>query len=143
MPCRAGLVFLMIVAGASNAAGSSAQQGDAYDIVLRGGRVIDPESGLDGVRTIGLRGGRIAAVTTRGIRGRDTVDVTGLVVAPGFIELHAHAPDSTNYRYFARDGVTSVLDLEGGVFPVEEWYAARAKGALLNYGAAVGHRDAR
>jgi dihydroorotase len=114
-----------------------------YDVVLRGGRVIDPESGLDGVRTIGIRDGRVAAVTTGRIRGRDTVDAAGLVVAPGFIELHAHAPDSTNYRYFAHDGVTTVLDLEGGVFPVAAWYAARTNGALLNFGAAVGHRDAR
>jgi hypothetical protein len=139
----AAFAFLVILAGASQVAGQGVAQGDAYDIVLRGGRVIDPESGLDGVRTIGIRGGRIAAVTRREIGGRDTVNVTGLVVAPGFIELHAHAPDSTNYRYFARDGVTTVLDLEGGVFPVGEWYAARTKGALLNYGAAVGHRDAR
>ena len=95
------------------------------------------------MRTIGIRAGKIAAVTRERIRGRDTVDVTGLVVAPGFIELHAHAPDSTNYRYFARDGVTTVLDLEGGVFPVADWYAVRRNGALLNYGAAVGHRDAR
>jgi dihydroorotase len=124
--------------------GRAAAQGDPlYDVVVRGGRVIDPESGLDGVRTIGIRDGRIAAVTTRNLRGRDSVDVRGLVVAPGFIELHAHSPDSTSYRYFAHDGVTTVLDLEGGVFPVAAWYAARTKGALLNYGAAVGHRDAR
>jgi dihydroorotase len=122
---------------------ASAQVDPPYDLVLRGGRVIDPESGLDAVRTIGIRNGRIAAVTTRSIRGRDSVDITGLVVAPGFIELHAHAPDSTSCRYFAHDGVTTVLDLEGGVFPVAAWYAARTKGALLNYGAAVGHRDAR
>ena len=114
-----------------------------YDVVIHSGRVIDPESGLDGVRTIGIRNGRIQVVTSRPLRGRTMVDATGLVVAPGFIELHAHAPDSINYRYFAHDGVTTVLDLEGGVFPVGAWYAARAGGALLNYGAAVGHRDAR
>lgn len=136
-----GLVAASLLGGAG--AGTAAQGDPLYDVVLRGGRVIDPESGLDGVRRIGIRNGRIAAVTMRNIRGRDAVDVTGLVVAPGFIELHAHAPDATNYRYFARDGVTTVLDLEGGVFPVAAWYDARTKGVLLNYGAAVGHRDAR
>jgi N-acyl-D-aspartate/D-glutamate deacylase len=133
-----GFVAISLLGGA----GAAAQGDPLYDVVLRGGRVIDPESGLDGVRRIGISNGRIAAVTTRNIRGRDSVDVTGLVVAPGFIELHAHAPDSTNYRYFAHDGVTTVLDLEGGVFPIAAWYAARTR-ALLNYGAAVGHRDVR
>lgn len=143
-PRRFTFALLALLAGASLGGGrAAAQGGPVYDIVLRGGRVIDPESGLDGVRTIGIRNGRIGAVTTRRILGRDTIDATGLVVAPGFIELHAHAPDSTSYRYFAHDGVTTVFDLEGGVFPVAAWYAARANGALLNYGAAVGHRDAR
>jgi hypothetical protein len=120
-----------------------AQGNPGYDLVIKGGRVIDPESGLDGVRTLGISGGRIAAIAEGTLRGRDSIDVVGLIVAPGFIEMHAHAPDSTNYRYFARDGVTTVLDLEGGVFPVAAWYDARSNGALLNYGAAVGLRDAR
>jgi hypothetical protein len=145
LPRRFMFALLAILAGSSlgGSGRAAAQDSPLYDVVLRGGRVIDPESGLDGVRTIGIRNGRVAAVTTGRIRGRDTVDVAGLVVAPGFIELHAHAPDSINYRYFARDGVTTVLDLEGGVFPVAAWYAARTNGALLNFGAAVGHRDAR
>lgn len=143
-PRRSTFALLALLTGSSFSGGRAAAQGGTlYDVVLRGGRVIDPESGLDGLRTIGIRNGRIASVTTRHIRGRDTIDATGLVVAPGFIELHAHTPDSTNYRYFALDGVTTVLDLEGGVFPVAAWYAERTRGALLNYGASVGHRGAR
>jgi N-acyl-D-aspartate/D-glutamate deacylase len=122
---------------------AAAQATPAYDLVLLGGRVIDPESGLDAVRNIGVRSGRIAAVTTSRIVGRDTVDVKGLVVAPGFIEIHAHTPDSASYRSFAYDGVTTVLDLEAGVFPVARWYADRARGELVNFGAAAGHRDMR
>lgn len=141
---RLSLAVLAVIAASGVAPNRAAPQGArVYDVVIRGGRAIDPESGLDGVRSIGIRDGRIQAVTARALRGRDTVDATGLVVAPGFIELHAHTPDSINYKYFAHDGVTTVLDLEGGVFPVAAWYAARANGVLLNYGAAVGHRDAR
>src|SRR5437879_1979750 len=63
-----------------------------YDRVILGGHVMDPASQLDAVRNIGITGGRIAVITTNAIRGRDTVDARGLVVAPGFIDLHAHGP---------------------------------------------------
>ena len=119
------------------------QQLPLYDVALRGGRVIDPESGLDAVRNVGIRNGRIAAIITGSLRARDTIDVSGLVVAPGFIDLHVHAMDSASFRYLVRDGVTTALNLEGGVFPVAAWYATWEKGALINYGAAVAHGGAR
>lgn len=114
-----------------------------YDTVLAGGHVMDPESGLDGVRNVGIRSGRIAAISERPLQGRTSVDVKGLVVAPGFIDLHSHGQDDENYRYKARDGVTTALELEVGVSPVKEWYAARAGRALINYGATSGHIPAR
>src|SRR5579862_6682475 len=117
--------------------------GQEYDIVLTGGRVIDPESGLDAVRNVGIRSGKIAAVSSRALQGRTKVDVTGLVVAPGFIDLHSHGQDDENYRYKARDGVTTALEMEVGVSPVKEWYAARDGKALINYGATSGHIPAR
>ncbi len=70
-----------------------------YDRVVLGGHVMDPASGLDAVRNIGLTGGRIAVITTEAIRGRDTVDARGLVVAPGFIDLHAHGQTAETYRF--------------------------------------------
>jgi N-acyl-D-aspartate/D-glutamate deacylase len=116
---------------------------DEYDVVIRGGRVVDPESGLDAVRDIGIEGGRIAAVSATPLEGRITIDATGLVVAPGFIDLHYHGQDAANYRYAALDGVTTALELEIGTADVAAWYAARAGGQLINYGVSAGHPPVR
>src|SRR5208282_1762465 len=110
-----------------------------YDVVLLNGRVMDPESGLDAIRSVGINGHTIAAISQRPLQGRTTIDAKGLVVAPGFIDLHSHGQEDENYRYKARDGVTTALELEVGVSPVTPWYAAREGKALINYGATVGH----
>ena len=86
---------------------TNAGDGRNYDIVILGGRVMDPETELDAVRNVGIVGGEIAVVTTADISGRDTVDATGLVTAPGFIDLHAHAQDSVSNRLQALEVVTS------------------------------------
>jgi dihydroorotase len=114
-----------------------------YDIVLRGGRVLDPESGLDAVRDVGITGRTIAAVSATPLHGRTEVDVAGLVVAPGFIDLHSHGQTPEAYRFKAMDGVTTALELEAGASPIDAWYAARADRALINYGASSGHIPAR
>jgi len=114
-----------------------------YDIVLQRGRVMDPESGLDAVRSVGITGKKIVAISTRALRGKVEVDANGLVIAPGFIDPHSHGQTSENYRYKAMDGVTTALELELGVSPVSEWYAARAGKALVNFGASAGHIPAR
>ena len=101
-----------------------AQVNGDFDLVLLNGRVMDPESELDGVRNIGIQGGRIVAVSVDPLRGQNTVDVDGLVIAPDFIDLHAYGQDAKSRRFQARDGVTTALDMEGGVFPVASWYAA-------------------
>ena len=110
-----------------------------YDIVLQRGRVLDPESGLDAVRSVGIKGKTIVAISSRPIRGKIEIDAAGLVVAPGFIDLHSHGQTPENYRYKAMDGVTTALELEVGVSPVSEWYAAREGKALVNFGASAGH----
>ncbi len=110
-----------------------------FDIVLANGRVMDPESDLDAVRHIGIRAGKIAAVSVRPLRGRTVVDAKGLVIAPGFIDLHSHGQDDENYRYKARDGVTTALEMEVGVSPVAAWYTQRDGNSLINFGASVGH----
>jgi N-acyl-D-aspartate/D-glutamate deacylase len=114
-----------------------------YDIVISNGRVLDPESGLDGIRNIGIIGHRIAAISTAPLTGKTLVDATGLAVSPGFIDLHSHGQDPENYRFKAMDGVTTALELEVGVWPVREWYAAREGKALINFGASSGHIPAR
>ena len=116
---------------------------EPYDLVLAGGRVLDPESQLDAVRNVAIRDGRIAAVATEALAARETLDVRSLVVAPGFIDLHVHGQDSESYRYYSHDGVTTALELEIGTYPVAPWYAAREGRALINYGVTVGHPGAR
>jgi len=104
---------------------------------------MDPETGLDAARNVGIRDGTIAAVTEDELAGRDTLDATGLVVAPGFIDLHAHGQDSVSERLQALDGVTTALEMEIGVYPVASWYASREGRTLLNFGATVSHPNAR
>ena len=123
--------------------GSCTLQGQTYDIVLHNGRVMDPASGLDAVRDVGIKGNRIAAVTKARLKGRTEVDATGLVVAPGFIDLHSHGQDDENYRLKAMDGVTTALELEVGSARVAWWYAARRGKALVNYGVSAGHIPVR
>lgn len=114
-----------------------------YDVVILNGRVIDPESGLDAIRNIGINKGTIQAISEKSLRGRNTVLATGLVVSPGFIDLHSHGQDQENYRFKAMDGVTTALELEVGIGDADQWYAEREGKALINYGASIGHIPAR
>ena len=114
-----------------------------YDRAILGGHVMDPASRLDAVRNIGLTGGRIAVITTHAIRGRDTVDARGLVVAPGFIDLHAHGQTPETYRFYSLDGVTTALELELGTSDVPAWYRERSGGERINYGVSIGHIKVR
>jgi len=114
-----------------------------YDIVLRNGRVLDPASGLDAVRTVAIAGRKIAAISPDPLRGRTEIDATGLVIAPGFIDLHSHGQTPENYRFKAMDGVTTALELEVGVSPVSDWYKAREGKSLIHFGASAGHIPAR
>lgn len=115
------------------------QTGGPYDLVLAGGRVMDPASGLDAIRHVGIRGSQIAAVSATPLAGKSSIDVSGLVVAPGFIDPHSHAQSLEGNRFQARDGVTTALELESGAMPIGDWYRSREGQALQNYGATIGH----
>ncbi|KPK05247.1 MAG: hydrolase [Betaproteobacteria bacterium SG8_39] len=116
-----------------------------YDIVINNGRVMDPETDFDGIRNVGIKGGEIAVITQDAITGKDTIDATGLVVAPGFIDGHQHCQEPYAYRLMVRDGRTTILDLEIGAFgeKVDEWYKRREGNSPINYGVAVAHEFAR
>lgn len=121
----------------------SEAQTAAYDLVLADGRVIDPATGLDAVRHVAIRNGKIAAISQTRLRGKVNLDVKGLVVAPGFIDLHAHGQTTENYEHQAMDGVTTALELEIGAADIDRFYAEREGKAGINYGATVGHVPAR
>ena len=114
-----------------------------YDIVIANGRVIDPETKLDGIRFVGIRSGRITNVSKTQLKGTKTIDATGLVVAPGFIDPISHGQDLENDRAQIFDGVTTKLQLEGGVRDQDEWHQAQKGKRICNYGAGTGHPTLR
>ncbi len=113
-------------------------------LVISGGRVVDPASGMDAIGDVALLDGHIAAIGTGLGSAERVLDATGLVVAPGFIDLHAHGQSIPADRMQAFDGVTTSLDLEAGVMPVASWYRRQAaQGRVLNYGASTNWAFAR
>jgi N-acyl-D-aspartate/D-glutamate deacylase len=122
---------------------SSSSTAEVYDLVILNGRVIDPESKTDTVRNLGVTNGKIKSISRDRLSGRNTVDARGLVVSPGFIDLHQHGQDEENFRFKALDGVTSALELEVGTDEVDRWYAEREGKSLINYGVSAGHLAAR
>ena len=111
--------------------------------MIRDGRVIDPESGLDAVRNVGIIAGRVVTVSESALEGARSLDAAGMVVAPGFIDLHQHGQSLENYAAQVRDGITTALELEIGVEDIEAWYQDRQGKALLNYGASISHPYSR
>lgn len=111
--------------------------------MIRGGRVMDPETGFDGIREVGITAGKIVAISETSLEGKRIIEGAGLVVAPGFIDLHQHAWDEETYAFKIRDGVTSLLELEVGTDDVAAWYDKYAGKLPLHYGVAVGHIPVR
>jgi len=133
---------LLLTYGASQFTPVSTAQ-ETYDLVILNGRVMDPESRTDSIRNLGVTNGSIKIITSNKLSGRQVVDAQGLVVAPGFIDLHQHGQDEENYRFKARDGVTSALELEVGTGDIDRWYSQRTGKSLINFGVSVGHLAAR
>jgi N-acyl-D-aspartate/D-glutamate deacylase len=119
---------------------AAAQQ---YDLVLEGGRVMDPETGLDAVRNVGVRDGKIVRISSDALSGRRVVHAGGLVVAPGFIDLHQHGQDLESQRVKALDGVTTALELEIGVPDVAQFLKSKEGHSLIHYGTSASHVAAR
>lgn len=122
---------------------TSSVYAQTHELVIRNGRVIDPASGLDGIRDCGIDAGVITAVSQTPLSAHETIDATGLVVAPGFIDLHQHAWDDQSLRLKVQDGVTSALELEVGTAEVADWYRERAGKSRLNHGVSIGHIPVR
>ena len=124
---------------------SSAAIAEDYDLVILGGRVMDPETAYDDIANVGIKDGRIAVITKKSISGKESIDAAGHVVAPGFIDTHNHWQRTMGYKIALRDGVTTSFDLEYGTVGsrVEEWYAERDGKTQSNYGTASSHEGAR
>jgi N-acyl-D-aspartate/D-glutamate deacylase len=114
-----------------------------YDLVIHGGRVMDPETGRDQVADIGISAGRIARISAEPLEGARSLDARGLVVAPGFIDVHQHGQEADDYRLKALDGVTTALEMEIGVADVARFLKEREGRALLHFGTTASHPAAR
>lgn len=135
--------LLLLVTFVATPAAARAQSAVTYDLVIAGGRVMDPESGLDAVRNVGIRGGVVRALTEAPLDGVARIDARGLVVAPGFIDLHQHAHTPEALRAKALDGVTAAFEMELGTADLDAWYATVEGRAPIHFGAAVGHPSVR
>ena len=134
------LFLLLFSATAVSAQQNAAQQ---YDLVIEGGRVMDPETGLDAIRNVGIRDGRIVRISSEVLSGRRVVHASGLVVAPGFIDLHQHGQDLVSQRVKALDGVTTALELEIGAPDVTQFLKSKEGRSLIHYGTSASHVAAR
>ena len=114
-----------------------------YDLVIESGRVMDPETGLDGVRNVGIREGKIARISSEPLKGNRVLRADGLIVAPGFIDLHQHGQDIESQRVKALDGVTTALELEIGAPDVAAFLQDKQGTSLIHYGTAASHAAAR
>ena len=129
-----------LVASLCLAASAGAQ---SFDIVIKNGRVMDPETGFDAVTHVGINNGFVTEITTDAIEGARTIDATGHVVAPGFIDFHSHAQSEYGHKLYVRDGVTTPMDLEVGAYPVADFYKFWEGKSFVNYGTNVAHIGAR
>ena len=136
---RASLGSLLCAVAVVGTAPLPAHAAEPWTLVVNHGRVIDPESGLDAVRHLGIRGDTIALVSETPLAGQREVDARGLVVAPGFIDLHTHSPTPLAQYYQLFDGVTTALELEAGAFPAEHYGSQISQAPLLHFGASVGY----
>lgn len=118
-------------------------QAQQYDVVIEHGRVMDPETGLDAVRNVGIKDGKITRISNDAMTGKQTINATGLVVSPGFIDVHQHGQDLASQRVKAFDGVTSALEMEIGVPDVAAFLKSKQGHALINYGTTASHVAAR
>jgi N-acyl-D-aspartate/D-glutamate deacylase len=132
------IFFFSVLASLTTIA--AAQQ---YDLVIEGGRAIDPETGMDGVRNVGIRDGKIIRISVEALSGRRVVHAAGLVIAPGFIDLHQHGQGMASQRVKALDGVTTALELEIGAPDVAQFLKSKDGTSLIHYGTSASHVAAR
>ena len=133
---------LMAVLGTALSFSAAAE---TYDVVINNGRVMDPETLFDDIANVGIKNGRIVNISKKALKGSETIDATGKIVAPGFIDTHFHFQAPIGYRLGLRDGLTSSMDFEMGCAGsyISAWYKAREGKTQANYGCAVSHEFAR
>jgi N-acyl-D-aspartate/D-glutamate deacylase len=133
------VIFFLFLLALSTVVGFAQQ----YDLVLEGGRVMDPETSRDAVCNVGIRDGKIVRMSSDALSGRRVIHAGGLVVAPGFIDLHQHGQEMASQRVKALDGVTAALELEVGAPDVAQFLKEKEGRSLIHYGTSASHAAAR
>ena len=135
------LVLFWVISTVSSVNSYAAEE--AIELIIINGRVIDPETGLDAIRDVAVSGGRIVSIVEPPYVVSDDsvlkVDAQGMVVAPGFVDLHVHGQSEQAHEYQARDGVTTALELEWGYAEVGSFLDSRRGRSRVNYGASASH----
>lgn len=134
---------VVVLCGWGAAVAQQQQQPQTYDVVIRGARVLDPESKLDAVRDVALQGSRIAAISQSPLSGKRIVEASGMMLTPGFIDLHWHGVDPASDAFEIQDGVTSSFELEIGTADIDGYYRTREGRSLIHHGASAGHPPVR
>ncbi|MED5277067.1 MAG: hypothetical protein VX476_04035, partial [Actinomycetota bacterium] len=115
-----------------------------FEKVISGGRVVDPDSGYDAIANIGIEGDSIKLISTNPLNGRSTIDATGLVVSPGFIDVLSYPTNGYGEWYKIADGVTSNLCMHGIDNPMQKFLEnTENHNPPVNYGGAVDHYQHR
>jgi len=152
------LVFIVVVmVGYGSTASGLWDWSYKCDIVIKNGRVMDPLTRTDKIATVGIKNGEIAYITTLpGLtailctQAKRVIDARGLVVAPGFINIHAHESTgmtmSMTMNVSVRDGITLIVggNCGGSPYPLEDYFEdLEEMGMSSNYAAYIGHNTLR
>lgn len=129
----------LIFALAASTAQAKTITSEVFDTVIEGGRVMDPETNFDAIANIGIRQGKITRISSDQLKGNHRINAEGLVVSPGFIDIHSHTPTRLGEHLSVLDGITTQLDLEAGSYPPTAYGYQYKGGAQLHYGSSVGH----
>ncbi|RKP51336.1 aminoacylase [Cohnella endophytica] len=124
---------------------TASELGKTYDIVISNGRVVNPETKLDreGLN-VAVQDGKVVLVTDKKLQGKRTIDATGLVVAPGFIDNLSYDPNPLGVWNKIADGVTTNIAMHGGTSSPEKWYPYYVKNRTpVNFGASFFYTQAR
>ena len=130
--------------------GYLAESDRKLDLVIQGGRVIDPDSGFDFVADIGIKDTKVAAIlpssdsVSAPLSAPNTIDATGQVVAPGFIDILSYDPNEYGEWYKIADGVTTNLGMHGINRRASKWFTVHTDGsAPLHFGGAYDNAHVR